>query len=120
MRTKRFGGVDGSTARQRTALLPFALLALVVERAARKPISQYMSERLWKPAGMENYGFCLLDGPPGADVTAETLEFFKATLPVALVVRSAACLLLRGRFVTQPFGHLPGAILHRGDDGPLQ
>src|SRR5688572_20061177 len=42
-----------------------ALIGLVVERAARKPISQYMSERLWKPAGMESYGFYLLDGPPG-------------------------------------------------------
>jgi CubicO group peptidase (beta-lactamase class C family) len=42
-----------------------ALIGLVVERAAKRPISQYMSERLWKPAGMESYGFYLLDGPPG-------------------------------------------------------
>jgi CubicO group peptidase (beta-lactamase class C family) len=42
-----------------------ALIGLVVERAARRPISEYMSERLWKPAGMESYGFYLLDGPPG-------------------------------------------------------
>jgi CubicO group peptidase (beta-lactamase class C family) len=42
-----------------------ALIGLVVERAARKPISQYMSERLWKPAGMESYAFYVLDGPPG-------------------------------------------------------
>jgi CubicO group peptidase (beta-lactamase class C family) len=42
-----------------------ALIGLVVERASKRPISQYMSERLWKPAGMESYGFYLLDGPPG-------------------------------------------------------
>jgi CubicO group peptidase (beta-lactamase class C family) len=42
-----------------------ALIGLVIERAAKRPISQYMSERLWKPGGMESYGFYLLDGPPG-------------------------------------------------------
>ena len=42
-----------------------AVIGLVVERAAKRPISRYMSERLWKPAGMENYGFYVLDGPPG-------------------------------------------------------
>jgi CubicO group peptidase (beta-lactamase class C family) len=42
-----------------------ALIGLVIERAAGKPISQYMSEKLWKPAGMESYGFYVLDGPPG-------------------------------------------------------
>ena len=42
-----------------------ALIGLVVERAAKKPISRYMSEKLWKPAGMESYGFYVLDGPPG-------------------------------------------------------
>jgi CubicO group peptidase (beta-lactamase class C family) len=42
-----------------------ALIGLVVERAAKRPISQYMSERLWKPAGMESYAFYILDGPPG-------------------------------------------------------
>jgi CubicO group peptidase (beta-lactamase class C family) len=42
-----------------------ALIGLVVERAAAKPISEYMSERLWKPAGMQSYGFYVLDGPAG-------------------------------------------------------
>lgn len=42
-----------------------ALIGLVVERATGKPISEYMSERLWKPAGMQSYGFYVLDGPPG-------------------------------------------------------
>ena len=42
-----------------------AVIGLVLERAARQPISQYMSRRLWQPAGMESYGFYILDGPPG-------------------------------------------------------
>ena len=42
-----------------------ALIGLVIEHATRKPISQYMSEKLWKPAGMESYAFYVLDGPPG-------------------------------------------------------
>ncbi len=42
-----------------------AVIGLVIERAAQRPISRYMSERLWRPAGMENYGFYVLDGPPG-------------------------------------------------------
>jgi CubicO group peptidase (beta-lactamase class C family) len=42
-----------------------ALIGLVLERATRMPISRYMSEKLWKPAGMESYGFYVLDGPPG-------------------------------------------------------
>jgi CubicO group peptidase (beta-lactamase class C family) len=42
-----------------------ALIGLVIERAAGQPISRYMSERLWKAAGMESYGFYVLDGPPG-------------------------------------------------------
>lgn len=42
-----------------------ALIGLVIERAAKRPISRYMAERLWKPAGMESYGLYVLDGPPG-------------------------------------------------------
>jgi CubicO group peptidase (beta-lactamase class C family) len=42
-----------------------ALIGLVIERAVGRPISQYMSSRLWGPAGMESYGFYILDGPPG-------------------------------------------------------
>jgi CubicO group peptidase (beta-lactamase class C family) len=42
-----------------------ALIGRVVEVATGKPINQYMSERLWKPAGMQSYGFYVLDGPPG-------------------------------------------------------
>ena len=42
-----------------------AVVGLVVERAVQMPVSRYLSERLWKPAGMESYGFYVLDGPPG-------------------------------------------------------
>lgn len=42
-----------------------AVIGLVVERAAHEPISQYMTRRLWQPAGMESYAFYILDGPPG-------------------------------------------------------
>jgi CubicO group peptidase (beta-lactamase class C family) len=42
-----------------------ALIGLVIETAVGQPISRYMSEKLWRPAGMESYGFYVLDGPPG-------------------------------------------------------
>lgn len=42
-----------------------AVIGLVIERAVGRPISQYMTTRLWGPAGMEAYGFYMLDGPPG-------------------------------------------------------
>lgn len=45
--------------------LDAALVAQVVERATKMPVSRYLSERVWKPAGMESYGFYLIDGPPG-------------------------------------------------------
>lgn len=38
------------------------VLGWVLERAAGMHIAQYMSEKLWKPAGMESYGFWILDG----------------------------------------------------------
>ena len=37
----------------------------MVERAVKMPVSKYLSQRLWKPAGMQSYGFYVLDGPPG-------------------------------------------------------
>jgi CubicO group peptidase (beta-lactamase class C family) len=37
----------------------------VVERAAGKPVSTFLSERLWRPAGMEQDGFYVIDSPPG-------------------------------------------------------
>ena len=42
-----------------------AVVGLALERAVKMPISRYLSDRLWKPAGMEAYAFYMLDGPPG-------------------------------------------------------
>jgi len=39
------------------------VLGWVLERATKRPLAEFMSERLWKPAGMESYGFWMLDGP---------------------------------------------------------
>jgi CubicO group peptidase (beta-lactamase class C family) len=42
-----------------------AVLGWVLERAAGRPLPEYMEERWWKPAGMQSYGFWIADGPPG-------------------------------------------------------
>lgn len=42
-----------------------SLVSLIVSRAAGMPFSRYVSEKLWRPAGMESYGFYILDGVPG-------------------------------------------------------
>lgn len=42
-----------------------ALVGEIVSRATGMTVSEYLSERVWKPAGMERYGFYVLDGPPG-------------------------------------------------------
>ena len=42
-----------------------AVLGWVLERATHQSIAHYMQEYLWKPAGMESYGFWMLDGPEG-------------------------------------------------------
>ncbi len=42
-----------------------AVVGWVVERAAKMPVSRYLSERLWQPAGMEADGFYVIDGEPG-------------------------------------------------------
>jgi CubicO group peptidase (beta-lactamase class C family) len=41
------------------------VLGWVLERATRQSITHFMTERLWKPAGMESYGFWMVDGPGG-------------------------------------------------------
>lgn len=41
------------------------VLGWVLERATHQSITQFMSDRLWKPAGMESYGYWMMDGPPG-------------------------------------------------------
>lgn len=42
-----------------------AVVGWVVERAARMPVSRFMSQRLWSQAGMEEDAFYIIDGPPG-------------------------------------------------------
>lgn len=44
--------------------LETAVLGWVLQRATGESISRYMEERLWKPAGMQSYGFWILDGAP--------------------------------------------------------
>jgi len=39
------------------------VLGWVLERATGQSISAFMSEQLWKPAGMESYGYWMIDGP---------------------------------------------------------
>ena len=40
------------------------VLGWVLERATKEHIADYMARKLWKPAGMESYGFWMLDGSP--------------------------------------------------------
>ena len=42
-----------------------ALVGEIVSRATGRSVSEYLSERVWKPAGMQSYAFYVLDGPPG-------------------------------------------------------
>jgi len=62
-KSTRRANPPGSTFNYNT--MDAAVIGLVVERAVKMPVSRYLSERLWKPAGMESYGFYVLDGPPG-------------------------------------------------------
>ena len=56
-----------------------ALVGEIVSRAAGRTLSSYMSDKLWKPAGMESEAFYVLDGPP--DIGKEfTAGAFNATL----------------------------------------
>ena len=41
------------------------LVAEILSRATDRTVSEYLSERVWKPAGMQSYAFYVLDGPPG-------------------------------------------------------
>jgi CubicO group peptidase (beta-lactamase class C family) len=40
------------------------VLGWVLERATKRTITEYTTERLWKPTGMESYGYWILDGAP--------------------------------------------------------
>jgi CubicO group peptidase (beta-lactamase class C family) len=56
-----------------------ALVGEIVSRATGRPLAHYLSDKVWKPAGMETYGFYVLDGPP--DVGKEfTAGGYNATL----------------------------------------
>jgi hypothetical protein len=52
-----------------------AVLGRVLEGATGMPLPQYMSERWWKPAGMEADGFWLADGPPGVGKAVSGMGF---------------------------------------------
>lgn len=47
------------------ATLDTAVLGWIVERAAKRPLADFMAEHLWAPAGMEADGLWIADGPPG-------------------------------------------------------
>lgn len=40
-----------------------ALVGEIVSRATGRPLSDYLSEKLWRPAGMQADAFYVLDGP---------------------------------------------------------
>lgn len=42
-----------------------ALVGEIVSRATGVSLSEYLSARVWRPAGMESYAFYVIDGPPG-------------------------------------------------------
>jgi len=44
--------------------LESSLISLLCARVSGMTFSEFLSEKLWKPAGMESYGFFVLDGPP--------------------------------------------------------
>jgi CubicO group peptidase (beta-lactamase class C family) len=51
------------------------VLGWVVERAAGKPIEDYMAERWWKRAGMQSYAFWIADGKPGVGRVVNGMGF---------------------------------------------
>jgi CubicO group peptidase (beta-lactamase class C family) len=42
-----------------------ALVGEIVSRAVGVSLSNYLSAKVWQPAGMQSYAFYALDGPPG-------------------------------------------------------
>lgn len=57
------------------ATLDTSVLGCILEAAVGKTGSEYMSEKLWKPAGMENDAYWIMDGPDSVG-----REFFGAGL----------------------------------------
>jgi CubicO group peptidase (beta-lactamase class C family) len=59
------------------ATLDTSVLGCILEKAVGKTGSEYMSEKLWKPAGMESDAYWIMDGPDSVG-----REFFGAGLAV--------------------------------------
>lgn len=57
------------------ATLDTSVLGCILEKAVGKTGSEYMSEKLWKPAGMESDAYWIMDGPDSVG-----REFFGAGL----------------------------------------
>ncbi|WP_244296102.1 serine hydrolase domain-containing protein [Pannonibacter phragmitetus] len=57
------------------ATLDTSVLGCILEKAVGKTGAEYMSEKLWKPAGMANDAYWIMDGPPSVG-----REFFGAGL----------------------------------------
>jgi CubicO group peptidase (beta-lactamase class C family) len=57
------------------ATLDTSVLGCILEKAVGKTGAEYMSERLWKPAGMESDAYWIMDGPDSVG-----REFFGAGL----------------------------------------
>ncbi|WP_245462461.1 serine hydrolase [Rhizobium sp. CCGE532] len=55
----------------------YFLLAKIMSRATHKTTTDYFSEKIWKPAGMERDGYWLLDAPDGQELGGTS---FSATL----------------------------------------
>lgn len=57
------------------ATLDTSVLGCILEKAVGKTGAEYMSEKLWQPAGMANDAYWIMDGPPSVG-----REFFGAGL----------------------------------------
>src|SRR5690606_27494868 len=55
-----------------------AVLGWLLERAVGRPLNEYMTERWWKPAGMQSDAFWIMDGPPGVGRAINGLGFHAA------------------------------------------
>jgi len=58
---------QGDSSEWRYSESDIEVLGLVLEAAVRKPVSEYLSEKLWKPLGMESPALWALDRPGGRE-----------------------------------------------------
>jgi CubicO group peptidase (beta-lactamase class C family) len=56
-------GANAPDAAFNYATLDTSVLGCILEKAVGKTGSEYMSEKLWRPAGMENDAYWIMDGP---------------------------------------------------------